>query len=271
MIVRAGLSVVATSIGSRATARVGIDGGRAGRPVLSLVRAEALPRPDSQGWTLLAKVLDVFRSKEILDSIDFEALSAELKAQAFSIANAWNERFTTALYRSLQEALAGGLSAREWLPEVSQLIKAYGGATNLEIFGPDLSGDSFSAQYADLVFRMATTNAVNGARYSEMFFGPAFEDSPYWLFATAEDERVCPICEPLDGQVFSKSDEAGRHFLPPLHFGSCRCEAIDLSVDDVRAAGYAVTSGASITSPRPDPGFDIDGLYLVPDELRRAA
>jgi SPP1 gp7 family putative phage head morphogenesis protein len=237
---------------------------------LALVRAEALPRPGDQRWTLLTKALARYRALDILPSWVFDALEASWKAQAGSLAGVWNDSFIRDLYATLQDALVNGISPRDWLPEASKTIKAYGGATNLGIYGPDLTGDSFSAWYASVVFHQNTMNALNAGRYAEMFLGPSLESDPFWLFATAEDERVCPICGPLDGMVFSKIDAEGRRWLPGLHFG-CRCTAIDLSPDAVRAGGYKVTPGSSITSPRPADGFDIDGLDLIPEELRRAA
>jgi Phage Mu protein F like protein len=112
-------------------------------------------------------------------------------------------------------------------------------------------------------------NALNAARYAESFFGPALESDPFWMFSTAEDERVCDICGPLDGQVFSKIDAEGRHFLPSLHF-SCRCEAIDLDAAGVAAGGYSISSGHGVGIVLPG-DFNVDRLISAPEELRRAA
>jgi len=229
----------------------------------------ALPRPGDQNWALLEKALAKYRALDILPSDVFEALSDAWKAQAGSLAGVWNDSFIRDLYATLQDALASGLSPRDWLTEASKTIKAYGGATNLGIYGPDLTGDSFSAWYADLVFRQNTMNALNAGRYAEMFFGPSLEDSPYWLYATAQDDRVRPEHAALDGMVFSKLDTEGRKYLPPWGF-NCRCQAIDLSEDALRAGGYKVASGSAIEF-RPPEGFDNDRLELVPEELRRAA
>lgn len=46
-----------------------------------------------------------------------------------------------------------------------------------------------------------------------------------WVWRTRRDEKVCPICEPLDSVVVNQRDE-----LPecPAHYG-CRCSAIVLA------------------------------------------
>ena len=48
-------------------------------------------------------------------------------------------------------------------------------------------------------------------------------------WVTADDERTCPVCAPLHGQIFA----AGEGPIPPLH-RSCRCRRVD--------AGPEVTS-----------------------------
>ena len=48
-------------------------------------------------------------------------------------------------------------------------------------------------------------------------------------WVTAADERTCPVCAPLHGQVFPE----GEGPMPPLH-RSCRCQRVD--------AGAEVTS-----------------------------
>lgn len=237
------------------------------RPRLHL--AEANPTPDPGPWQMLEEVLASFRSKQVLSSIDFERLSADVKAIAVRFAGVWNTRFADALYRSIEDSIGNGISASDWLTEASSLIKQYGGATNLGIYAPDLTGDSMSSWYADLVFRQNTMNALNAARYAESFFGPALESDPFWMFATAEDEKVCPICGSLDGQVFSKIDSEGRKFLPSVHMG-CRCEAIDLDAAGVAAGGYSISSGHGVGIVLPG-DFNVDRLISVPEELRRAA
>jgi SPP1 gp7 family putative phage head morphogenesis protein len=236
------------------------------RPRLHL--AEALPQ-DPGPWQMLEEVLASFRLKTVLSSIDFERLSVEIKQMSVRFAGVWNTRFADALYRSIEDSIGKGISASDWLSEASGLIKQYGGSTALGIYAPDITGNSMSSWYADLVFRQNTMNALNSARYAESFFGPALESDPFWMFSTAEDERVCDICGPLDGQVFSKIDSEGRKFLPSLHMG-CRCEETDLDAAGVAAGGYKVSSGHDVGVVLPG-DFNVDRLISVPEELRRAA
>jgi SPP1 gp7 family putative phage head morphogenesis protein len=60
-----------------------------------------------------------------------------------------------------------------------------------------------------------------------------------WQYMTVEDSAVCPICEPLDGQVFDMDDT--EHY-PPQHI-NCRCfglplldeQAFEESLDEILA------------------------------------
>jgi hypothetical protein len=201
------------------------------RPLLHL----AATRPADQKWALLEKDLEYYRSLDILPSDVFDTLEAEIQAQAGELAGVWNTQFVKAIYDSLEEALAAGTSPSDWLPEAAALIQAYGGATSLGIYSPDATGGSMSSWYSDLVFRQNTLNALNAGRYAEMFFGPSAQTDAFWMFATAEDERVCEICDPLDGTVFAKGDDDGREYLPSCHFN---CMPAETRVEGLFRTGF---------------------------------
>ncbi len=54
----------------------------------------------------------------------------------------------------------------------------------------------------------------------------------YFEWDTAEDERVCPECAPLDGQWF----EEGKGPVPPLH-DHCRCKLVYVWYDCYQSDG----------------------------------
>lgn len=68
---------------------------------------------------------------------------------------------------------------------------------------------------------MARTEAINAfTQGAELRYAQAGIEKLEWL--TAGDDRVCPICGPLDGKVFTV---ASRHERPPIH-PNCRCAII---------------------------------------------
>lgn len=211
----------------------------------------------------VADVLEELRAKGV-DERTLSALRLAFETAAIKIARDWRDVFIEALYASLSAALVARISLEEWLPEAAKVIRAYGGEKNPG--GPVTSAEapSFLSWFAALVFGQATINALQQGRYSDMFFTPAAEEFPYWMFVTAEDDKVCAICRPLDGRVFAKSDASARRFLPPLHF-NCRCHVIDLSVDDVRSGGYDVVPGISVPVI---PDFNEDPTQSMPIVLK---
>jgi len=68
---------------------------------------------------------------------------------------------------------------------------------------------------------MARTEAINAfTQGAELRYAQAGIEKLEWL--TAGDGRVCPICGPLNGKVFSVKS---RHERPPIH-PNCRCTII---------------------------------------------
>ncbi len=80
------------------------------------------------------------------------------------------------------------------------------------------SVNSIGIRRATVMARTETLYAFNTA--TEIRYGQAGIEKMEWL--TAHDERLCPQCAPLDGEVFSIDS---RHERPPLH-PACRCTLI---------------------------------------------
>ena len=77
-------------------------------------------------------------------------------------------------------------------------------------------------KFSDAKFNKALQSAVDDT-LKTMKFG-LLKDTPerakkMWEFVTAQDERVCYICSPLDGNKYAMDDH---RFIPPLH-RDCRC------------------------------------------------
>jgi len=206
----------------------------------------------------LPGVLAFWLAKKILPADTFKKLVAREKATAFSLATVWDEKLLGELYRSILTAIRGAQTVAEWKVAADKILAGFGGRV--------YSGETFSAWYADLVFRQNTMTAYAAGRYAEMFNTEWIDRAPYWMYVTARDERVRPEHEALDGKVFAKIDKYARQYLPPWDF-NCRCQAIELDAADVAAGGYQVTSGSATGVP-PNPGWDVDRVVaIVPPEL----
>ncbi len=217
----------------------------------------------------LAKAAKAWRSEKVIPEALFDLLPDDMKIRAGALAHQWDRAFVSEIYDSLAKASISGQTLKEWTKKAQRIVDKYGAAENAPKLFP---GGKFSPWYADLVYRNNMAAISAGGRYAEMFSRRWIEDAPYWLFNAIEDGRNCPsgVCLALDGKVVKKSDMAGRHFLPPCHH-RCRCNALEIDADALKAGKYKVSTGRSLRDAGlviPD-GWDVDRVdALVPAVLR---
>lgn len=101
------------------------------------------------------------------------------------------------------------------------------------------SGSSLDALETQLtgIFGAARASQIAATEVTRIF---AEGNAQAWIttgfvnsvrFNTAEDDRVCPLCSPLDGQIFDVDDYG---YKPPIHI-NCRC--FNTPVVDLEAVG----------------------------------
>jgi len=196
----------------------------------------------------LKAMYQAWMAREVVAIEVFNAMTEEMRSQSFSAVVTMNDNQRQRLLDAIGKTISEGLTVKDLR----------------DLAGPLLENPA----YADLVYRVNTTSAFNGAKYGEMFgrLGAAY---PYWRFNAVIDSRndedtECPntICRALDGKVFAKTNSAGRHLLPPVHF-QCRCIAEE--VDEQEASTLSVQTSFHL---RPAAGWDFDKLSLIPGGLR---
>jgi SPP1 gp7 family putative phage head morphogenesis protein len=212
---------------------------------------------------ILQDVLARWGVRLSLNPDEMAALGAAFRGFAFTMVDVWNTDFLDAMAETIGTAIKDGLSEAAWVENAQEVLDRFGAESGLQVY----SGERFSAAYADLVFRQNVMSAYAAASYSVMFSPEMIDEDPYWLFATAGDDRVRETHAALGGLVFRKDDQSSLAFLPPCSW-NCRCQCIPLSQDDLDAGGYDVsdTQGLEI----PDPDF-VGGDSLVPGLLRKVA
>ncbi len=120
---------------------------------------------------------------------------------------------TTELASGIQRTITAGVLSGKSIPEVAR-----------EIGRVVEDGEAFrkagktvfktAQQRATLIARTETLRGHNEGR--KVFYRQVGVTKVQWL--TAHDERICPVCRPLDGKVFGIDEVDG----PPRH-ASCRC------------------------------------------------
>lgn len=198
----------------------------------SIVRKQAVPRPDKPF---------------VFNPLDDEVM-AWVRENAGAKVTAISEKTQQAIRRVMIRAQEQGLTSRE----ISRLLAQVGGLGLTERQGlavlnyrqrlvdegvtvgeankrAQVLGFDYIRQRAKSIAITETTEAISQGRQAVW---EQLEDQGYvdpvvatkeWI--TARDERVCPICGPLDGLAISVRDSFDTVGNPPAHV-NCRCTMI---------------------------------------------
>jgi len=181
--------------------------------------------------------------KNILPADVYKTLPDELKAKAGALAKVYSTLFTGEVYERLYAAIREGKTVKEFAQEAQHILDKYGSSEKLKVY----TGDRFSPAYADVVFRTNTQAAYAAGRYAEMFSADYMDVAPFWQYQSIDDARTRPEHRALDGKVFRKDDPASRRYLPPSNF-NCRCTAVEMTEEEVKASGIKVTRGDDVAA-----------------------
>jgi SPP1 gp7 family putative phage head morphogenesis protein len=170
-----------------------------------------------------------------------------------TLAGTWDKRALTSVQALVEKAIAEGWGVQRFREAAAEVVTRFS-----------------SGSYADLVYRVSTSQAEAAGRYSRFFSPERIDAIPCWRFVAVRDSRnddddECPdmICRKLHGKVFAKADATARNLLPPLHF-NCRCFAVQVTDGERKRRKLTVSIGSRM-GVRPPEGWDYDKLALVPN------
>lgn len=218
--------------------------------------------------------ISYWRSKVVLTPEEFRRLADEIKVNAFTVADMAGLDMLNEVWRLLDQAIAEGLTVREFQEKAMELFKTRGweGATPYRL---------------DNIFRTNIQTAFNVGRYKQMTEPDILEARPYWMYDAVNDRRTRPTHLALDGTVRRADDPFWDTWYPPNGY-RCRCAVRNLSEREVRRRGLKVETGAApgLVEPPgqparpliPDPGFGFNpgkeawkpNLERYPPSLREA-
>lgn len=203
-----------------------------------------------------------FRERVPMGARQAAELDARTRKRAFYLAGIEQARLADAVLKSIARAVRNGRDFDAWKKDAAPALRRAWGLQD----DPDKL-----ASRMEMVFRTTTASAYNSAR-DRVLRSPAVKRlRPYRVYKTARDERVCPVCSPLDGTVLPTDDAFWADHLPPLH-PHCRCKHVGMTEAEAKAAG--VSAGAP-DAEAPAAGFgtadepDVDPDGFEP-ELRPA-
>ena len=166
---------------------------------------EALEHPDFAGISNTARRAAITKTFATIDraAIDF------LANYQLNLLGDVSTELAAGIKRTISQGVLTGRSIPDVAREIGKVVK------DPEAFKKAGKTVFKSAQQrATLIARTETLRAHNEGR--KVFYREVGIKKVKWL--TAQDERTCPECGPLDGQVFKIDDAPG----PPKH-PACRC------------------------------------------------
>jgi uncharacterized protein with gpF-like domain len=179
-----------------------------------------------------------FRKRVPITGKRWADLNADEQAHAFTVANVAEARVVQEVYDAIDKAIEDGTTLQDFQAEVgAQLEEAWGGA---------------NAPRVETIFRTNVMQAYNEGR-DEIFSHPAVREArPFCRVDTADDSRICPICEPLTDLVLPADDPFWATHKFPLHPG-CRCITVALTPEEAEDEG--VDDGTPDDAEPPVEGF----------------
>ena len=98
-------------------------------------------------------------------------------------------------------------------------------------YDPSIPVDSYiNSAASDITHQALNRGTVD--KTAQLTSNPlaAFSDTTQYVFRTAGDDRVCPICAPLEGTIYNDASEIDFGLdNPPVH-GNCRCRIIPFNL-----------------------------------------
>lgn len=184
-----------------------------------------------------------FRSRIIMTDKQFAALSADAKAQAFTVGGVTQLSVVQLLLEEMSKSVKSGRSFEVFRQNVRRRLKADFGKV-----------DSARLKTA---FALHTQRALNAGRWAAMNEPEVIAQQPYRVYDAVLDLRTSKLCRSLHGTVVPHDSEVLRRYWPPLHW-NCRTSVRAITTRTARKHG--------ITDKVQPPETMPEGFGRAPDE-----
>ncbi len=168
-----------------------------------------------------------FRGRFPLTKAQWDKLTTEQRAKAFTVAGVMQLDLVADVYTALLTAIENGGTVREFRAAIEEKLAREWGD---EVDAPSR---------LDTVFRTNVQSAYGAGRYEQATDPDVLESHPYMVFEAVGDSRTSSICREHDGLVMPTNDPRWAGRLPPVHH-ACRSTTRTISEDEARELGVAV-------------------------------
>ncbi len=173
------------------------------------------PGPPKEAYTF-------WKDKVPMGRKAFNALSEEDRVRAFIVGGMAKGDMLTAMYQSIDKALAGGQGLKSWKKEIRTLFNEKG-------------WNQLRSWRLDNIYRTNIQTAYSVGRYRQMM--EVADTRPWWRYSAINDSRTRMSHAALHGRVVRCDDPFWDVFFPPNGY-RCRCAVTCLSDRDMARKGY---------------------------------
>ncbi|WP_085163761.1 phage head morphogenesis protein [Gilliamella bombi] len=186
--------------------------------------------------------VDYFRSKGYKITWNWQEMSTQAHAQAFTVAKATSLDVLESIQLELDRALAMGITEREFkknLTPVLQKLGWWGKQINVDSDGNAKEIQLGSPRRLSTIYRTNLATAYQAGRYQQQL--ASSETHPYWQYIATMDNRTRAAHAALHLKVFRYDDPIWQKLYPPNGWG-CRCRVRALTKAQVEREGLTVES-----------------------------
>lgn len=164
-----------------------------------------------------------FKSKKILTPEQFDALSAELRQQAFTARNLMSQRLRKVAFERLLQALKDGKPLKDFVAELRNAESRLG-------------VEPAQDHYVENIFRTNTMQAYTEGK-RQAAYSPALKAArPYILYRAIQDPRTRKSHLAIHNKAVLKDKNPT---LPPFHY-NCRCSFLSVSEEQIKERGIEI-------------------------------
>lgn len=186
--------------------------------------------------------VDYFRSKGYKITWNWQEMSTQAHAQAFTVAKATSLDVLESIQLELDKALAAGTTEREFkknLKPVLEKLGWWGKQINVDSSGNAKEVQLGSPRRLSTIYRTNLATAYQAGRYQQQL--ASGETHPYWQYVATMDNRTRAAHAALHLKVFRYNDPIWQKLYPPNGWG-CRCRVRALTKSQVKREGLKVES-----------------------------
>lgn len=167
------------------------------------------------------------KQKEPLAKEEYEKLSTEARAKAFTVAGYSRVEVVEQFLKELAEAVEAGSTKEDFMATMQDFLERNG-------FSPT------NPFHLDVIFRTNIQTAYNAGHYKAMTEPTVLKLRPYWQYITAGDGEVRESHAAMEGRVYHATDPIWNIWYPPNGF-RCRCSIKSLSKRQLEQRGLEVS------------------------------